>query len=79
MPRNVRNFWIELDVDGSKSRVETGPRNKEGGFSMVIRQRDGGDISTALVLRGYVLSNGQLVLDATSADGKAQILHKTTR
>ena len=62
MPRNVRNFWIELDVDGRKSRIETGPVRKDGGFSLTIRNREQGRISpTTLEVRGYVDGSGQIL------------------
>lgn len=68
MPRNVRNFWIELDVDGSKSQVATGPRSADGGFTPTILQRSEGDIIRALDVRGFVRSSdGKLILEASSA------------
>lgn len=45
MPRNVRNFWIELDVDGRKHRIATGPRSRAGGFTMRVLMRENGEIS----------------------------------
>ena len=44
-PRNVRNFWIELDVDGRETEIATGPVAKDGGFSMSILIRENGKIS----------------------------------
>ena len=52
MPRNIRNFWIELTVDGKKSRVATGPRGKDGGFRLVVKMRDNGNIIDALGIEG---------------------------
>ena len=43
--RNVRNFWLELSVDGKQSRVDTGPRAKDGGFDLIVYVREDGDIS----------------------------------
>lgn len=67
MPRNVRNFWIELDVDGSKTRVETGPLAKDGGFHLVIPMRENGGIIRAMEIDGRQLSDGSLVLSAVNA------------
>lgn len=54
MPRNVRNFWIELDVDGKKQKVATGPRNGSGGFRLRILMREEGGISDKeLIVNGY--------------------------
>lgn len=43
-PRNVRNFWLELTVDGRKSRIACGPVRKDGGFDLVIKQRHKGKV-----------------------------------
>ena len=51
MPRNVRNFWIDLEVDG-RTRVQTGPREKDGGFTSTIYIRDKGSVQAALHVRG---------------------------
>lgn len=64
MPRNVRNFWLELNVDGATKRIETGPRAKDGGFELTILMRDKGSIVRALDVRGYVDREGQLRLIA---------------
>lgn len=77
MPRNVRNFWLELNVDG-RSRVETGPRSKDGGFEFTILMRDGGDITRPMSVRGYVDRDGKLQLVAEHKDG-ATIRHATSR
>jgi hypothetical protein len=65
MPRNVRNFWITLDVDGKKERVATGPRSSGGGFELQILMRERGEISIAgrLSITGRV-REGQLFLNA---------------
>lgn len=62
MPRNVRNFWIEASVDGVQSTIGTGPRAKDGGFTMTIKQRDLGSITIAAEISGRVLPDGGLVL-----------------
>lgn len=62
MPRNVRNFWIELDVDGSKKSIGTGPRNKDGGFNLTIKQRSMGGIITSAEIIGRVTTSGEIVL-----------------
>jgi len=66
MPRNVRNFWLELTVDGKTSRVETGPQARDGGFRLVILQRDKGGIIRAMEVDGRATSMG-LVLEATAS------------
>lgn len=74
MTRNVRNFWIDLSVDGRASSVETGPRSKDGGFSMTIYQRDEGDIVTAAKISGLARSDGSLIsLTIRVNDGKGSL------
>jgi hypothetical protein len=70
MPRNVRNFWIELEVDGKKEPVASGPRSKDGGFRLDILQRSKGTITRALSVSGRVDSTGRLVLNAYTVDNQ---------
>ena len=63
MPRNVRNFWLELDIDGRKSRVATGPVGRDGGFNMTILVRDQGDIKRAARITGRANDAGDLDLE----------------
>lgn len=79
MPANVRNFWIEADIDGIASRVATGPRAKDGGFSLTVKQRDGGGIITALKVRGWIDSTGVIRLEAEGMGHERAIVIKTQR
>lgn len=49
MPRNVRPFWYELDVEGRASRVQTGPRSGRGSVRGSIQQRHRGSIADAYI------------------------------
>ncbi len=70
MPRNIRNFWIELEVDGRSKRIETGPKTGTGGFDMVIRLRENGTTSDKYMhIRGNSY-NGKLEIRATECNGK---------
>jgi len=69
MPRNVRNFWIDLDVDGQEKPIGTGPKNKEGGFSAQIFIRSGGAVEKILSINGRSYGN-ELSLSVDTADGK---------
>ena len=53
MPRNVRNFWVDLSVDGRKSDVGTGPRAKDGGMIARFYIRDKGEVKNAVTVRCY--------------------------
>jgi hypothetical protein len=63
MPRNVRNFWLELEVDGSRTKIETGPRSKDGGFTLKILMRREGDIMRPVTITGRE-QDGRLTLSA---------------
>lgn len=62
MPRNVRNFWIVVNVDGRERLVEAGPKAKDGGFKVTVYQREKGDVSRKTVeIIGRATNDGHLV------------------
>jgi len=74
MPRNVRNFWITVSVDGRASKVSTGPRSKEGGFKVSIQQRENGKISDQGVeVEGRVLPDGFLQICSCVVKDRKQV------
>lgn len=79
MPRNVRNFWLELSVDGKASRVATGPRARDGGFQLTVKQRDNGGVAITGELVGHVRANGTLALTWEPAKGEPVSLNETVR
>ena len=81
MPRNVHNFWIEIDIDGRKERIKVGPESADGGFTMVIYQRDKrqvSGISEALLI--WAAADGEtLTLTITPEDRKEGRFHVVTK
>lgn len=83
-PRTVRNFWIEAEIDGRKSRPAGGPRGKEGGMSLTLYQRSGGSVALALEVSCIAQCDGVLVVkvepslpyDFTRHNGKLYIKTK---
>ena len=64
MPRNVRNFWFEAEVDGKKKKLASGPVNKDGGICIRLLVRNKGEVAEAGHIHGYVDSRtGMLRLD----------------
>lgn len=63
-PRNIRNFWLTLEVDGKQRTVATGPRAKDGGFMLSIKMRDNGGIVRVMTVDGRASDSGLLVLSA---------------
>lgn len=53
----ICNFWVDINIDGRKTRLSGGPKNKDGGFSMAIYQRDKGQSVKALEIEGVVEDN----------------------
>ena len=39
----MRNFWIECEIDGKKTKLASGPRAKDGGMHIELFQRIGGE------------------------------------
>ena len=49
-PRNVRNFWLEVEVDGRKEKIACGPVNKQGGLTLTLKQRNKGKIDEVMTI-----------------------------
>ena len=61
MPRNVRNFWIEAEVDGRMHGFSGGPVSKGGGFRLTVQIRNKGSVTRAGTLYGHEI-DGKLTL-----------------
>jgi len=83
MPRNVRNFWIEVQADGVKNLVATGPQAKDGGFKVVIRQRENGGISPRTIeVVGVTDSNGMIRTTTSvmkNGEAESSVIELTTK
>ena len=69
MPRNVRNFWIEADIDGYATTIQGGPKNGDGGFTEEIYIRDCGGVKKAISISGR-REGDFLVLNVSSVNGE---------
>lgn len=78
-PRVVRNYWIEVEIDGYENTIKGGPRNKDGGLEVTLYQRDGGNISTAVTISSYVNKYGVLVTKVKDNDGNVVFSYTTER
>lgn len=47
---SVRNFWVEVVIDGRKTVLSGGPRSKTGGMNIRIYQRDKGTITQPIYI-----------------------------
>lgn len=59
--RNVRNFWLEIIIDGRSTRIKTGPAGWDGGFALAVYQRDMGNVRRVASVRG-LHTNGENIL-----------------
>jgi hypothetical protein len=79
MPRFVRNFWLEGHVDGYSKYISMGPRSKDGGFSLRIKQRDAGSISEPIRINGFAKPDGTIALAIYNEEGVLIHEHITYR
>ena len=78
-PRHVRNFWLEVHVDGKQETVALGPAHNDGGFSATITMRHQGRVLKAVDIKGRVCEDVILVLDIADMAGDQVITVTTTR
>lgn len=75
MPRNVRNFWLELEVDGKRTPVATGPVAEDGGFLLVLKIRNAGQVVYAGQLEGSADADGNLQVEWVRGSGEVGTLN----
>jgi len=66
----VRNFWVDCEIDGRRTDLCGGPRSKDGGMEVVVRQRDDGRSVIAVKLMcEYDSSTDEVVTYVKDGDG----------
>lgn len=55
----VRNFWVKANIDGRETELSGGPRAKDGGMKILVKQRNHGGKDDAVAIRCYE-SDGEL-------------------
>jgi len=82
-PRNVRNFFIKVKVDGKQKTVATGPRGKDGGLYIRLYQRDNGEVTNPISIWCHVNQKGELITEVDyprlGYPEQKVILHATQR
>lgn len=73
----IRNFWLDVNIDGRKTNLEGGPRSRFGGFLARINQRDRGSITTPIEIEG-IEDDGELVVKIY-IEGALVAEHRTNR
>lgn len=74
MPRNVRNAWIDVEIDGQRSRLKGGPKNANGGLSATLFVRERGTVALGCTMsaRPVTLPEGKTMI-------RVEILHRDGR
>lgn len=74
----IRNFWIESVIDGRKTKLTGGPKNKQGGMTTKLYARSAGSITLAckLVCREC---DGDLLVMIYDKDGQLIYKNRTLR
>jgi hypothetical protein len=58
----IKNFWIEAEIDGRKTKWKGGPVRPNGGFRLTVYMRDAGALTKPLTVEGWANSDGTLSL-----------------
>lgn len=48
--KRPRNFWVEVEIDGQKTKLRGGPVAKTDGLKINLYQRDKGEAKKAIAL-----------------------------
>ena len=78
MPRNVRNSWVDLSVDG-RSDIGTGPRSSDGEMYARFYVRDDGRIVGSVTVETIALNDGRLSLRVFAPNGACVYKQDTQR
>jgi len=70
MPRFVKPFYLEGQVDGIKTPIKVGPKSSGGGFHLNIFQRDSGGVLHVLRLEGINGDDGLTLYVVDEVSGK---------
>ena len=79
MPRNVRNFWMEADIDGYASTLVGGPKNKMGGMNINLFARDNGCLKKIANISCFADGMGNLKTTIHLIDDGEMLEAKTIR
>ncbi len=80
--RNVRNFWIDCDIDARETMLSGGPVGKEGGMGVELKMRENGEAVTILKINCFALKDafGKLVNYITVFDSEGnKVFHKEAK
>lgn len=80
MPVNVRPSWVDVQIDGNKKDLSSGPRSKTGNMKATFKVRDRGSVAESVTVETFVREGkGGLYQTLTVKDpaGKVVFEHDT--
>ena len=77
----VRNHWITASIDGRANALTGGPKGKEDGFEMTIKQRSNGIVTTPIEVIGYTEKDddGNIIIWTDVYHNDERVIHHRTR
>ena len=76
MTGNVRNFWIEAEVDGRKTPIAFGPQGKDGGFHLILYMRNKGEVEEVVWINGEAIHERTLTLYVECKNERCVTVHR---
>lgn len=77
-PRNVRNAWMNAQIDG-RSPIATGPVSADGQMQVRFFVRDNGRVIPSVRIETLATRDGRLMLRVFAPAGTLLFEHETTR
>lgn len=79
MARNVRNSYVNIQVDGRATDISTGPISKDGGMVARFKVRDDGCAVKSVTVSAWAARDGTLRLTVEDPEGNEIFRQTTTR
>lgn len=69
----LRNFWVEVEIAGRKTKLKGGPANRMGGMKITLYQRDNGTIHKSVTVdcEADAVGNLMTTVNTIKADTEA--------
>lgn len=69
----VQNFHVVATIDGRANDLTGGPRAKDGGIKVIVKQRDNGAIFDAVIVNSWVSRDGKDLITEVCTPGNEAI------
>jgi hypothetical protein len=75
----IRPSWIEVDVEGRKTLIETGPRSRSGSMHIKIYVRSNGEVEKIADIDLLASQDKSRVILLADIDGESRIRREYTQ